>query len=144
MEKYHLLTKKEIIGKLKSMQVGEGMELPIKVMSFITPNAEYDPDSFSQEIEDSEDEVSLIKEVLTESRKPGFDWIWNNTIGDIKKNSPEWYANHNKKCELNLHMNAICLSSVHHKDGSIDYYSEDNLGRILQFAENNGGIVDFC
>ena len=143
MEKYHILTKEEIIEKLKSMEVGEGKELPIKTMSFITLNPDYDPDNFSQEIEDSEERIDLWDEVKKEISKPEFDWVWNNTLSNIRKNSKKWYDNHSKMCELKQHPMVMYMCCVEHSDGTRNYYSEKNLQRILKFAEKYGGIINF-
>ena len=85
MEKYHILTKEEIINKLKAMEVGEGKEMPVKIFHFLTPNPYYDPNTFSQEIEDSEEPVNIIEEIKKETSKPEFDCVWNNTISNINK-----------------------------------------------------------
>lgn len=142
MGKYHLLTKEEIIDRLKTMEVGEGKELPIKRMVFITVNTDYDPDNFSQEIEDSEETVDWLSEMKKETSKLEFDWVWNNTLGNIKRNSDKWLDNHSKICPAKLHFN-LYLSSVTHSNGTRNYYSEENLRQILEFADKNGGIINF-
>lgn len=144
MEKYHILTKEEIIDKLKSMEVGEGKELPIKGMCFITPNPDYDPENFSQEIEDSEEVVNIWDEIKKETSKPEFDWVWNNTISSIKKNSVEWYKNHSKICEVKSHYLGLYLSSVFHPDGTRNYYSEENLKRVMEFSDKWSGIINMA
>ena len=138
-----MLTKKEIIKKLKSMEVGEGKELPIKSCSFLIINNEYDPSNFSQAIEDGEKEVDLMGEIIKEMNKPEFDWVWNNTIGNIKTNSDKWYANHTKKCKIKLEPNRLFLTCKEYSGGTRNYYSEENLKRILDYAEEVGGIIDF-
>lgn len=143
MEKYHKLTKEEIIEKLKSMEVGKDNLLPIKYISFAVINKDYDPDSFSQEIEDSEEPIDLWGEVMKETSKPEFDWVWNNTISSIKTNSKEWLANHTKICKLKQYPLKMAMSSYEHSDGRRDYYSEHNVQLILDFIEENGDIVDF-
>jgi hypothetical protein len=56
----HILARNEIVDKLKSMKVGEDGCLPLKSFSFIVKNREYDPDSFSQEVEDSEERITKV------------------------------------------------------------------------------------
>lgn len=141
MEKYHILTKEEIVEKLKSMDVRDGKELPIRWFSFITMNSEYDPNGFSQEIEESENKIDLMEEMMKEISKPEFDFVWNNTLSGIKKNSHKWLKNHTKMCKLKLHPFAMLLSCVQFSDGSRNYASEENIKRIVEFSEKNGGIV---
>ena len=69
MEKYHILTKEEIINKLKAMEVGEGKEMTVKIFHFLTPNPYYDTNTFSQEIEDSEEPVNIIEEIKKDKKK---------------------------------------------------------------------------
>lgn len=75
MENLHLLTRDEIADKLKAMEVGEGKELPMKGLSFIVENRKYDPDSFSQEIEDSEERIDELELINREIHQPGFDFV---------------------------------------------------------------------
>jgi hypothetical protein len=143
MENIKTLSQTEIIEKLKSMEVGEGKELPHKLLNIITVNKDYDMENFSQEIEDSEEEVDILKEVIKEIQKPDFNWIWHNTIGN-KKNSDKWYANHTKKCKTKFHPMAITLlsNSTDSQTGR-NYYTKENVEKILEFAKQNGEIVDF-
>ena len=143
MEKYHILTKEEIINKLKAMEVGEGKEMPVKFFNFLTPNPYYDPNTFSQEIEDSEEPVNILEEIKKETSKPEFDYVWNNTISNIKTNSDKWQKNHTKICEVKLHADKIYMQCATHEDGTRNYYSEENLQRILELASKCGGIINF-
>ena len=81
------LTIEEIGEKLKNMIVAEGKYLPIIAVSFLVKNPNYNPTNFSQEIEDSEEEIDVLNEISIEMKKPGFDIIWNNTLYNIKTNS---------------------------------------------------------
>lgn len=143
MEKYHILTKEEIINKLKAMEVGEGKEMPVKIFHFLTPNPYYNPNTFSQEIEDSEEPVNIIEEIKKETSKPEFDCVWNNTISKIKTNSDKWQKNHTKICEVKLQADKIYMQCATHEDGTRNYYSEENLQRILELASKWGGIINF-
>ena len=142
MENLHLLTRDEIADKLKAMEVGEGKELPIKGLSFIVENRKYDPDSFSQEIEDSEERIDELELINREIHQPGFNFIWNNTLSRCPRNSDKRKANHSKICTVSLKPMAIWASCVQHKDGTRDYYSEELVDKIVHWAELNGGIVD--
>jgi hypothetical protein len=138
----HILTRNEIIDKLKSMKVGEDGCLPMKAFSFIVKNREYDPDSFSQEVEDSEERIDVWKEVYKEIQKPEFDFVWNNTIGSLPRNSKEWNDNHTKVCTVKLCPMVFYAACINHSDGTRDYYSEELVDKILNWSKENGEIVD--
>lgn len=137
------LTIEEIGEKLKNMTVGEGKYLPFCFVSFLVKEPNYDPANFSQEIEDSEEEVDVLNEMIAESKKPGFDIIWNNTFNNIKHNSKRWRENHAKKCQIKLLANWMLLQSEIHKTGERDYYSEDNINKIKTVLEEYNEIYDF-
>lgn len=135
------LTIKEIGEKLKNMIVGEGKYLPISFVSFLVKNPNYDPTNFSQEIEDSEEEIDVLTEMITEMKKPGFDIIWNNTLHNVKTNSKRWRENHSKKCQVQLLSHRLFQSEMH-KNGKRNFYSEDNINKIKQILEEYGEIYD--
>lgn len=137
------LTIEEIGEKLKNMTVGEGKYLPISFVSFLVKNPNYDPTNFSQEIEDSEEEVDVLNEMLTEMKKPGFDIIWRNTLYNVKTNSKRWRENHSKKCQVKFLPNWIILESEIHKTGERDFYSEDNINKIKTVLKEYNEIYDF-
>lgn len=145
MEEYNVLTKDEIIDRLKSMEVGVGKELPWKILSFIIFNPDYDPESFSQEIEDSEEAIDYLDEIMKEMNKPEFDFVWNNTLSSVKKNSEKWFLNHSKICKVILDPYAMVLQcAAEHKDGTRNYYSEFNVNRLMEYSEKKGGILNFA
>ena len=137
------LTLEEIGEKLKSMTVGEEGYLPISFVSFLVKNPNYDPTNFSQEIEDSEEEVDVLNEMLAEMKKPGFDIIWNNTLHNVKTNSKRWCENHSKKCQVHLLANWLLLQSEMHETGARDFYCEDNINKIKTVLEEYNEIYDF-
>ena len=137
------LTIEEIGEKLKNMTVGEGKYLPISFVSFLVKNPNYDPTNFSQEIEDSEEEIDVLNEMLAEMKKPGFDIICNNTLHNVKTNSKRWRENHSKKCQVNLLTNWLILQSEMHKTGERDFYSEDNINKIKTVLKEYNEIYDF-
>ena len=137
------LTIEEIGEKLKNMTVGEGKYLPMTFVSFLVKEPNYDPTNFSQEIEDSEEEIDVLNEISEEMKKPGFDIIWNNTLHNVKKNSKRWCENHSKKCQVNLLSNWLILQSEIHKTGERDFYSEDNINRIKTVLQEYNEIYDF-
>ena len=137
------LTIEEIGEKLQNMTVGEGKYLPITYVSFLVKNPDYCPTNFSQEIEDSEEEIDVINEMLVEMKKPGFDIIWNNTLHNVKTNSKQWSENHSKKCQITLLTNWLILQSQTHKNGVRDFHSEDNINKIKTIIEEYNEIYDF-
>ena len=136
------LTIEEIGEKLRNMTVGEGKYLPISYVSFLVKNPNYDPTNFSQEIEDSEEEVDVLNEMLAEMKKPGFDIIWNNTLHNVKTNSKRWRENHSKKCQVNLLSNWLILQSEMHKTGERNFYNEDNINKIKTVLKEYNEIYD--
>lgn len=136
------LTIEEIGEKLRNMTVGEGKYLPISYVSFLVKNPNYDPTNFSQEIEDSEEEVDVLNEMLAEMKKPGFDIIWNNTLHNVKTNSKRWRENHSKKCQVNLLSNWLILQSEIHKTGERNFYNEDNINKIKTVLKEYNEIYD--
>ena len=136
------LTIEEIGEKLKNMTVGEGKYLPMSFVSFLVKNPNYDPTNFSQEIEDSEEEVDVLNEMLAEMKKPGFDIIWRNTLYNVKTNSKRWCENHSKKCQIKLLANWLILQSEMHETGERDFYSEDNINKIKIVLEEYNEIYD--
>ena len=76
MKEYHVLTEQEIADKLANMRVDTGEYLPIKMFSFIILNPEYNPDDFSEEIENSEEFINTLGLEIKEIHKPDFDFVW--------------------------------------------------------------------
>lgn len=136
------LTIEEIGDKLKNMIVGEGKYLPIAYVSFLVKNPSYKPTNFSQEIENSEEEIDVLNEILVEMKKPGFDIIWNNTLHNVKTNSKRWCENHSHKCQITLLANWLILQSEIHENGARDFYSEDNINKIKTVLEEYNEIYD--
>lgn len=143
-----LLTKDEIVNRLKQMKVGEkynGRIIdPMKLFAFTVPNDEYDPDNFSQEIEDSEEKIDILKNIWEEIHKPEFDFVWNNTLSRLPENSQRWQNNHSKICPIKQLGLVFAAQSVFHKDGTRDYYSDEIINKIMNINEKYDGIIDFC
>lgn len=137
------LTIEEIGEKLKNMIVGEGKYLPMIFVSFLVKNPNYDPTNFSQEIENSEEEVDVLNEMLIEMKNPEFDIIWNNTLHNVKTNSRRWCENHSKKYQIILLANWMLLQSKTHEKGVRNFYSEENINKIKTVIEEYGEIYDF-
>ena len=152
--KMKALTHEQIREKLKCMRVDTGKFLPIKFFSFIVKNPDYDPDNFSQEIEDSEEEIDVMSEITKETSKTDFDWAWNNTIGSIPRNSEKWLDNHRKKCPQKLLMLAFPSSSSMHvitttlssgesfEEKVRDYDNDSTMEKILEIEKEYGEIYE--
>jgi hypothetical protein len=148
------LTHEQIREKLREMRVDTGKCLPFKHFSFMVKNPNYDPDNFSQEIEDSEEEIDTMAEIWKESSKPDFDWVWNNTIGNIPKNSERWLDNHDKKCRFKLlgnvflsscstHIITTTLSSGESSEAMVrDYDNDFTMNKILEVEKEYGEIYE--
>ena len=103
------LSREQIADILREMKVVEGgNEQPVKFFSFIILNPDYDPENFSQEIEDSEKDVVLPQ-----------------------RHSEKWNKNHTKKCKAKLMPMQFTAQCVHHKDGTRDYCSNEIINNIL-------------
>lgn len=137
MKEYHVLTEQEIADKLANMRVDTGEYLPIKMFSFIISNPEYNPDDFSEEIENSEEFIE-IKEIL----KSDFDFVWNNIIGNMPKNSDEWLKNHTKKCKYKLLLNVFMMPCANWSNGIRNYCYKDVFDKIKEKVPYD--IVDIC
>lgn len=145
------LTHEQIREKLREMRVDTGKCLPYKHFSFMVKNPNYDPDNFSQEIEDSEEEINTLAEIRKE---PGFDWVWNGMIGNIPKNSERWLDNHSKKCQFKLlgnvflsscstHIITTTLSSGESSEAMVrDYDNDFTMNKILDVEKEYGEIYE--
>ena len=146
--KIKLLTNDEIVNRLKQMKVGEKyndvLVLPMKWFSFLVPNDKYDPDNFSQEIEDSEENLETWSKIWEEINKPEFDFVWNNTLGKLPRNSENWKNNHGKICPVKRLGLEFVSQCVVHEDGTRDYYSDEIVNKIMNINKKYGGIIDFC
>ena len=132
----HILTENEIIEKLYSMEVITGKDYPMRLLSFIVPNKNYDTESFSQEIEDSEndytyeDTINIIK---------GAELFFSKKVD--RRNSQEWLDNHSKICKVTIIPMALLIQAERHENGRRDFCTEENVHKIMNLAEQYGGIV---
>ena len=131
-----LLTTDEIVEKLKAMRVDTRENPPIRFMFITTPNPNYDPEGFSQEIEDSETPDDWDGSLMELMAKRGVMWAFNAA----GRNSKKWWTNHEKK--LKYIIEGFHSACIMHDDGTRDYNSEANLTRIGEFSDKNGGIYD--
>lgn len=137
------MTREEIIAKLKTMIVGEDGRLPISNLNYLLENKDYDPEHFSQEIEDSE-EYDNVYARLCDWLKEGKDIL----LFDNKSyNSEKWIENHTKNAKIKFVALSTLIKAEAHptEDGDYirDYYSEENVDKILKYQEIYGRILDF-
>lgn len=84
--------------------------MPMRVFSAIIDNEAYDPEGFSQEIEDSEKDM---RDECLEFRRKYFDMFWGWCDAERAKeydslvNSKRWTDNHSKKCPLTTAFNIV-------------------------------------
>lgn len=157
------LTREEIIEKLKAMRVDTGEYLPIKFMHLIVKNPGYDPAAFSQEIEDSEEEIDVYQEIKDEAERRGIDMIlnWNKLLKEVPKNSQKWRDNHTKKCMVTIapfEFPAVCIEhiiteTVTNDDGEEvsrtetrirDYYTDAVMKKVDEALEKYGEIYNIA
>ena len=139
IEKYKPLSREDIVDRLKEMtaeKVG-----PIKLLSFIVLNDNFDPHNFSQEIEDSEEFIDTWSLAMEEIKKPEFNFVWNNTIGKLPRNSEKWLDNHHKICYAKS--KTLPLQCVVHEDGTRDYNSDENVDKVLKVQKQYKVIIDY-
>lgn len=137
------MTREEIIAKLKTMIVGEDGRLPISSLNYVLENKDYDPEHFSQEIEDSEEYDDVYKR-LTDWVKEGHDIL---LFDNSHHNSEEWLANHAKKSKFSIvYLSTLVKAETHITDDGNhirDYNSEENVEVILKYQEIYGNILNF-
>lgn len=140
--KFSPLTMNEIKDRLIKMEVGVNGELPVKFFGFIVKNPEYDPENFSQEIEDSEIEVDIFSEIDKKIKESNFNFVWNNTLGNILHNTEQWKKNHTKKCQAKMLVNKFAAQCIEHSDGTRNYYSNEVIDKIQEVLDEYKEIYE--
>ena len=136
----HILTKEEIVQQLYSMEVIDGKDYPIKILNFLVPNKNYDPDNFSQEIENSEEDFTYIDSIrILKSAIDG--GIFGCKIVN-RRNSKQWLDNHSKICKISFMPMAVYINAQRHENGRRDFCTEENINNIIKFSEQYGGIFE--
>lgn len=120
-------------------KVGHNGVLPLCKFACLVKNPNYDPEDFSQEIENSEVEINWFKEMKKKMNEPDFDFIWNNTLSSIPKNSQRWIDNHSKKCEATIVFTGFC-QSIARQDGTHDYCHEPVINEFQKILDEYGEI----
>lgn len=142
-EEIKVLSKEEIIQRLKDMVVDNENVYSWKWFSFIVMNPDYNPSEFSQEIEDSEEMIDEWAEVNKEMKKPEFDIVWHNTLSTLPRNSDKWLDNHSKICPVKTLYFNFLAQSITHENNVRNYYSDSILDKVMAVSEKYGGIVSF-
>ena len=128
------LTHEEIREKLRNMVVDFKKYLPCRYIGLVVKNPQYNPDDFSQEIEDSEEYISWDEQ---------FDSF---VKGEGRKNSEKWWENHIKNCQGKFLPFAVLAASGTYKldDGSLirNYNNEPTMNKILELEKEYGEIYD--
>ena len=156
IEEPKLMTIEEIKEALSNMRVDTGEYLPVKFFHVIVPNPEYDPEGFSQEIEDSEEEVNYIQELDAEAKREGFKtWVFHykEIMANLpRKNSVKWLDNHTKRCICKLIPCAFAGQCIEHTittsvDGEVineekrrDYLTDRVMKSVEDVIALYGGI----
>ena len=139
IEKYKPLSREDVIIKLKEMTAEKCGS--IKLLSFIVLNDNFDPHNFSQEIEDSEEFIDTWSLAMEEIKKQEFNFVWNNTIGKLPRNSEKWLDNHHKICYVKY--KTIPVQCIVREDGTRDYNSNENIDKVLKIQEQYKIIINF-
>lgn len=134
----HLLTRDEITEQLYQMEVITGKDYPVRFISFIAVNKNYDPSSFSQEMENSEKDTTIDDTLSFISASTLFATPKNKL-----RNSKKWLENHSKICQASIVPMALLIQSERHLNGRRDFCTEDNINKIMNISEQYGGIVKF-
>lgn len=135
-----LLTREQIVEKLKNMVVGDDI-LPIKFFHVITPNPEYDPENYDPKLDGEVDYISS-------EESDGHDGQLMQSMRIVHyasdAHNDEWWKNHTKICKLKLWPNIFATECINWTDGTRNYYSEEYVDKIIDFCEEYGGVIDFC
>ncbi len=118
-----VLTREQIVEKLKNMVVDFDKILPHKFFSVITPNPYYDPENYDPKLDEKVDYISPE---------------------ESDTNNDKWWKNHTKICESKLWPNIFAAPCINWTDGTRNYYSEEYVDKIINFCEEYGGVIDFC
>lgn len=135
--------REELMRYLGGITVGVDETPPERYFSLLVPNPDYDPDGFSQEIEDSEVYRGRRAVVLFAAKGVDaffMDSDYRNYIFSQSQNSAAWQRNHTKSCGLKMLWNAVLWPCVN-EGGRRHFGSAELAGRILEKASEYGGLV---
>ena len=89
LNEFKTLSKDEIINILENAPCYDHY-VPM-LMNMLVYNESYDPENFSQEIHDTEEDKRQedFARFLKRTEEPDFNWVWNNDLGKIKKQNSQ-------------------------------------------------------
>ena len=130
LNKYKTLSKDEIINILGNAPYYD--HYVVMYLWAYVYSESYDPENFSQEIHDTEEDKrqeDFIR-MLNRTKEPDFDWVWNNDLDKLEKqNSQKWLENEAKNTPLELAPTMVYTKKV---DGKWTLNHEDNIKNITK------------
>lgn len=130
LNEFKTLSKDEIISILENAPCYNHYA-PMFLYMYVY-NKSYDPENFSQEIHDTEEDKRQedFARMLNRTKEPDFDWVWNNDLDKLEKqNSQKWLENEAKNTPLEFVTAFICSKNV---DGKWTFNHEDNINNITK------------
>lgn len=130
LNEFKTLSKDEIINILENAPCYDHY-VPI-LLNILVYNKSYDPENFSQEIHDTEEDKRQedFSRMLKRTKEPDFDWVWNNDLDKIERqNSQKWLENEAKNTPLEL---ASAIISSRNVNGKWTFNHEDNINNITE------------
>lgn len=130
LNEFKTLSKDEIINILENAPCYDHY-VPL-LLNMLVYNKSYDPENFSQEIHDTEEDKRQedFARFLKRTEEPDFNWVWNNDLGKIKKqNSQKWIENEAKITPLKIVPTMVYTKKV---DGKWTLNHEDNINNITK------------
>jgi len=125
-----VMTRDDVKEQLKNMKVG--IYKPLHCFNLLIINPDYDPSTFSQEIEDSEKEIDILSNYVEQIKKIGFPFF------SVEHNSEKWLQNHSKICNVKFVPNAIFGTSVTYIENGHkvrNYCDEILINKIMDFGD---------
>ena len=130
LNEYKTLSKDEIINILGNAPYYD--HYVVMYLWAYVYSESYDPENFSQEIHDTEEDKrqeDFIR-MLNRTKEPDFDWVWNNDLDKLEKqNSQKWLENEAKNTPLELAPTMVYTKKV---DGKWTLNHEDNIKNITK------------
>lgn len=130
LNEYKRLSKDEIINILGNAPC-HNHYVPMYLWAYVYSES-YDPENFSQEIHDTEEDKRQedFVRMLNRTKEPDFDWVWNNDLDKLEKqNSQKWLENEAKNTPLELAPMMVYTKKV---DGKWTLNHEDNINNITK------------
>jgi hypothetical protein len=130
LNEYKILSKDEIINILENTPCYDHC-VPMLLMMIVYSKS-YDPENFSQEIHDTEEDKRQedFDRMLNRIKEPDFDWVWNNDLDKLEKqNSQKWLENEAKNTPLEI---ASAFISSRNVNGKWTFNHENNINNITK------------